>query len=191
MGLEPAYVGLEPVDLEAGLLERQRDEILHGALVAGHRWDADEILRQLDAGVGVQGLQRPCLCSFPDHGVSVMGSGGEVEGAVAVGIADAAQEDAVLAAFGPSWPTSSADQPCSAKAPATSRSKSRQDNARIAPSDRLESSSLHQPRRFICEAIATTATTYAAMNAKIGMTHADHSQRKSDWPPPQIQRITT
>src|SRR2546427_5646627 len=100
MGLEPAYVGLEPVDFEAGLLERQRDEILHGALVAGHRWDADEILRQLDAGVGVQGFQRPSLCPFPDHGVSVMGSGGEVEGAVAVGIADAAQEDAVFATFG-------------------------------------------------------------------------------------------
>src|SRR5439155_3499048 len=68
MGLEPAHVGLEPVDPEAGLLERQRDEVLHGTLVARHRWDADEILGQLDAGVGVQGLQRPGLRSLSDHG---------------------------------------------------------------------------------------------------------------------------
>src|SRR5205814_9627848 len=45
MGLEPAHVGLEAIDLETGLLERQRDEVLHGALVARHRWDPDEVLR--------------------------------------------------------------------------------------------------------------------------------------------------
>src|SRR5207245_11731205 len=43
MGLEPAHVGLEPIDLEASLLERKGHEVLHGALVARHRWDADEI----------------------------------------------------------------------------------------------------------------------------------------------------
>jgi len=68
MGLEPAHVGLEAVDLEAGLLERQGDEVLHGALVARHRRDAHEILRQLDAAVGVQGLERPGLGSLSDHG---------------------------------------------------------------------------------------------------------------------------
>src|SRR5260370_30393676 len=99
MGLETVHVRLEPVTLEAGLLERQRHEVLCGALVAGHRWDPDEILRQPDAGVGVQRLERPGFWSLPDHGVSVIGSGGEVEGAVAVGIANTTQEDAIFATF--------------------------------------------------------------------------------------------
>src|SRR6202035_1559210 len=97
MGLEFAHVGLESVDLETGLLERQRDEVLHRALVAGYRRDPDEILRQLDAGAGVQCLECPGLWSLPDHAVSVTASGGDVEGTVAGGIAYAAQEDAVFA----------------------------------------------------------------------------------------------
>src|ERR1700704_6015918 len=68
LGLEPADVGLEAVDLEAGFLERQRHEVLDRALVAGHRRDADQVLRQLDAGVGIQRLQRPGLWSLSDHG---------------------------------------------------------------------------------------------------------------------------
>src|SRR5260370_21350694 len=99
MGLETVHLRLEPVNLEAGLLERQRHEVLCGALVAGHRWDPDEILRQADAGVGVERLERPGFWSLPDHGVSVMGSGGEVESAVAVGIANTTQEDAIFATF--------------------------------------------------------------------------------------------
>ena len=73
MGLEPAYVGLEAVDLEPGLLEHERHEVLRRALVAGHRWDADEILCQPDTGVGVQRLERLGFWSLSDHAVSVVG----------------------------------------------------------------------------------------------------------------------
>src|ERR1700686_3647128 len=59
MGLKPAHVGLEAVNLEAGLLEHEGHEVLRRALVAGHRWDADEILRQPYTAVGVQRLERP------------------------------------------------------------------------------------------------------------------------------------
>src|SRR5260370_9375447 len=99
IGLETVHVRLEPVNLEAGLLERQGYEVLGGALVAGHRWDPDEILRQPDAGVGVQRLERPGFWSLPDHGGSVMWSGGEVESAVAVGISNTTQEDAKFSTF--------------------------------------------------------------------------------------------
>ena len=71
MGFEPAHVGFEPVDLEAGFFEHEGDEVLHGAFVAGHRWDPDEILGQLDAGVGVQRLERDGFCLLLDHGVSL------------------------------------------------------------------------------------------------------------------------
>ena len=73
MGFQPAHICLEAVDLEAGLLQHERDEVLHRALVAGHRWHPDEILRQLDAGVGIQRLESAGFCSVPDHRVSVMG----------------------------------------------------------------------------------------------------------------------
>ena len=73
MGLEPVHVGLEAVDLEAGLLQHKRDQVLCRALVAGYRWDSDQILREPNAGVRVERLERPGFWSLSDHAVSVVG----------------------------------------------------------------------------------------------------------------------
>ena len=59
MRLKPAHVGLEPIDLEARLLERERHQVLGRALIAGHRGNPHKVLRQPDAGVGVERLERP------------------------------------------------------------------------------------------------------------------------------------
>src|SRR3989440_4366130 len=99
MGLQPAHVGLETVDLEARLLQEEGDQVLHRPLVAGHRWDPDQVLRQPDASVRVERLERLSFSSLPDHRLSVIASGGQVEGAVAVGVANTTQKDAVFAVF--------------------------------------------------------------------------------------------
>jgi hypothetical protein len=47
----------------------------------------------------VERLQCRRFCPRPDHALSVVASGGQIEGAVAGRVANAAQEDAVFAMF--------------------------------------------------------------------------------------------
>ena len=67
MGFEPADVGVETVDLEAGFLQHQCHEVLHGPLLAGDRGYPNEVLRQPDTGTRVEGVQRFCDGRFSDH----------------------------------------------------------------------------------------------------------------------------
>src|SRR5207253_10060035 len=60
-------VGVETVDLEAGFLQHQRHEVLHGPLLAGDRGYPNEVLRQPDTGTRVEGVQRFCDGRFSDH----------------------------------------------------------------------------------------------------------------------------
>src|SRR2546423_1835303 len=99
MRLQATDVSLETIDLEAGLLQGKGDQVLHRPLLAGHRGDPDQVLRQVKTGVGIECLERPGFNTLPDHRLSLVASGGEVEGAVAVGIANATEEDAVFAMF--------------------------------------------------------------------------------------------
>src|SRR6202171_5236400 len=99
MRLQPIEVGVETIDLEAGFIEHECDEILRRALVTCDGWDPDEVLGKPDASIGVERLHRAYLSQLPDHALSVVASGGQIEGPVAGRVADAAEEDAVFALF--------------------------------------------------------------------------------------------
>jgi len=97
MPFQQGNIGLEAIHLEPRFLECERNQVLGGAFVARYRGDTDQILRQADARSSVECLEGSCLGPLSDHRVSVVGSGGDVERAVAVRVSDAAEEDTVLA----------------------------------------------------------------------------------------------